>query len=98
MSFESKVLAFRNLVEEISRRRPLIEGKTFKEDYVFVDFNRYKKCSFVNCTLIFEFGLCSFSNCDFSHCKFEAKSGSPASLILEFDRTIRESALRERHR
>ena len=98
MSFESKVLAFRNLVEEIKRRRPLVEGKTFRDDYIFVDFNRYNKCSFINCTLIFEFGICSFANCDFSRCKFEAKPGSPASLILEFDRSIKESASKERHR
>ena len=98
MSFESKVLLFRNLVEEINRRMPIVEGKTFKDEYIFTDFNRYNKCSFINCTLIFEFGMCSLTNCDFNGCKFEAKSHSPASLILELDRLIRESAFKERHR
>lgn len=98
MSFESRVLAFRNLAEELNRRIPLTEGKIFKDEYIFVDFNRYNKCSFVNCTIIFEFGLCSLTNCDFSHCKFEAKTGSPAFLVLQFDRMIRESAFREKHR
>ena len=98
MSFESKVLEFRKLADEIIRRTPLIEGKTFRDEYIFVDFNRYNKCSFINCTLIFEFGICSISNCDFSGCKFEAKTGSPAFAILKFDRMIREAAFKERKR
>lgn len=98
MSFESRVLAFRNLFDEIGRKMPIVEGKTFTEEYVYVDFNRYNNCVFTNCTLILEFGMCSFTHCSFSGCKFEAKPGSPASLILEFDRQIRESAFREQHR
>ena len=98
MSFESRVLTFRNLFDDINRKTPLVEGKTFKGDYVYPDFNRYNKCVFTHCTLIFEFGICSFSNCTFSGCKFEAKRGSPASLILELDRQLRESAFKDRHR
>jgi hypothetical protein len=98
MSFESRVLALRNLFDEIGRKMPITEGKTFNGEYIYVDFNRYNKCEFTNCTLIFEFGMCSFTHCNFSGCKFEAKTGSPASLILEFDRQIRDSAFKERHR
>jgi hypothetical protein len=98
MSYESKVLAFRNLFDEIGRRMPIIEGKTFNEEYVYVDFNKYNHCIFTNCTLVFEFGICAFANCEFSGCKFEAKTASPASLVLSFDRLIRESAFREKHR
>ena len=98
MSYESKVLAFRNLFDEIGRKMPTVEGKTFTEEYVYVDFNRYNNCTFIKCTLIFEFGVCSFTHCTFDGCKFDAKQGSPASLILVFDRRIRESAFREKHR
>jgi len=98
MSFESKVLAFRNLYDEISSKMTLVEGKVFKEEYIHADFKRYNKCSFANCTLVFEFGICSFRYCDFSRCKLEAKRGGPASLILELDKQLRESASEERHR
>ena len=98
MSLESKVIAFKNLYGEISRRKSLVEGKVFKAEYVYADFNRYDKCEFIGCTLIFEFGICSFAHCRFSKCKFEAKTGSPAALILQLDRELRESAFRESHR
>lgn len=98
MSFESKVLTFRNLSDEIKRKMPIVKGKVFKEEYVNADFNRYNKCTFINCTIVFEFGICSFTNCDFSGCAFEAKQGSPASLILALDKQLRESAFKEKHR
>ena len=98
MSFESKVLSFKNLYDEISRKMPLVEGKIFKDEYINGDFSRYSKCTFINCTIVFEFGICSFTNCDFSGCAFEAKQGSPAALILTLDRQLRESASKEKHR
>jgi len=98
MSYESRVLAFRNLSDEIMRKMPVIEGKTFENEDVYIDFYRYSKCGFTNCTLILEFGMCSLTHCNFSGCRFEAKTGSPASFVLAFDREIRESAFRERHR
>lgn len=98
MSFENKVLSFKNLYDEISAKMPLIVGKAFKEEYIHVDFKRYNKCTFANCTLVFEFGVCSIVDCDFNDCKFKAKQGSPSSLILHFDKQIRESAFRDQQR
>jgi len=95
MSFESRVLEFNNLTDEIRKRMPLVDGKIFKDKYVYIDFHRYNKCIFTNCTLVFEFGLCSLTNCSFDSCKFEAKHGSPASLILKLDRLLRESAFKK---
>ena len=98
MSYESKILAFRNLYDEISRRMPVVEGRTFTNEYINADFSRYSRCSFHNCTIVFEFGMCSFNYCDFSACKFEAKTGSPAQLVLMLDKQLRDSAFKERNR
>jgi len=98
VSFDSKVLEFRNLFEEIMRRRPIIENRTFKDEFLIVDFKNFNKCNFINCTLMFEFGICSMSNCDFTGCKFEAKTGSPAHLILGFDKALRDAAFKDRNR
>ena len=98
MSYESKVLAFRNLSDELNRRMPLVEGRTFNNEYIYADFNKYSHCSFLKCTIVFEFGLCSFINCNFDGCSFEAKKDSPAQLVIMFDKQVRDSAFKEKNR
>lgn len=96
MSFEGKVLQFNRLADDIIRTKPVIEGKTFKGEVVHIDFADYHKCKFEKCTIILEFGLSSMRYCTFNNCKFEVKTGSPASFVLQLDKMLRESAERER--
>jgi hypothetical protein len=74
-------------------RMPLVEGRIFTNEYINADFSRYSRCSFHGCTIVFEFGICSFSYCDFDACKFEAKTSSPAHLVLTLG-LIRRTPLR----
>jgi hypothetical protein len=91
MSYETKVQSFKDLCTQITETLPLIEGRTFTDESVSVDFGRYNNCTFVKCTILVEFGLFSFSKCDFVKCVFEAKQDSPARTVLVFDKMISES-------
>jgi hypothetical protein len=44
MSYESKILAFRNLYDELNRRNPIVEGRTFTNEYINADFGKYGRC------------------------------------------------------
>jgi len=91
VSYETKVQSFKDLCAQLTETMPLIEGRTFTDESVSVDFSRYSNCTFVKCTIIVEFGVFSFSKCDFVKCVFEAKQDSPARTVLLFDKMISES-------
>ena len=48
-----------------------IIGRTFRNEAVNLDFSDYEKCTFVNCTIYFDYGIFRATNCDFSGCKLE---------------------------
>lgn len=98
MSFESKVLEFIRVAETINRTTPVTDGKTFKDEIVYIDFKDYRYCNFENCTIVLEYGICRMSDCTFTSCKFEAKTGSPAFFVLLMDRNLRKAADLEKHK
>jgi hypothetical protein len=56
-----------------------IVGRTFRNEFVNLDFSDYEKCSFLNCTIHTDYGLFRATNCDFSNCKLDL--GIPAQNI-----------------
>ena len=98
MSFERKVLDFTKLSETITRLLPIIDNRKFKGEVVYLDFNDYRNCEFEDCTIVLEYGVCRMSHCTFNRCKFEAKTGSPASFVLQMDRMLRESIELDKHK
>lgn len=90
MSFEKKVLGLSTLYDEVTRKMPRIEGKTFRNEDVYIDFAQYVKCKFENCNIIIGYGIFRLVENTFTGCKFITKSGSPAETILKLDRALRE--------
>ena len=58
-----------------------IVGRTFKNEFINLDFSAYEKCNFVNCTIHTDYGLFRAVNCDFSNCKLDL--GNPAQNIAK---------------
>jgi hypothetical protein len=57
-------------------------GRTFKDDTIFLDFSYYEKCSFINCTLVIEYGFFHLIDNDFSNCRLSMRG--PAETIARF--------------
>jgi hypothetical protein len=58
-----------------------IVGRTFKNEFVNLDFSSYEKCSFVGCTIHTDYGIFRLVNCDFSNCKLDL--GIPAQNMAK---------------
>lgn len=53
-----------------------IVGRTFRNEFVNLDFTDYEKCTFINCTIHADFGIFRLVSNDFSDCKLDL--GHPA--------------------
>lgn len=47
----------------------IVEGQTFRDTTIDLDFTDWKKCSFINCTIHTTYGIFKLRNCDFTGCK-----------------------------
>jgi len=65
-----------------------VEGRTFKDQEIFMDFTIWKKCNFVNCKLIVEYGVFKIHNDDFIKCTWIFPKGTPAGLVFEIVKKI----------
>ena len=63
-----------------------IEGKTFRDQLIDLDFTIWEKCSFIDCTIHISYGIFKLRNCDFSNCKLSLRgaAGTVAKLIKLF--------------
>lgn len=98
MSLEKKVLELSRLYDEITRKMPKIEGKTFKKEDIYIDFAHYLNCNFENCNIIIEYGIFRLINNTFTRCIFIAKAGSPAETLLKINKDLRESTISNKSR
>lgn len=58
-----------------------IIGKTFRSQFVNLDFSDYEKCNFIDCTIHTDYGIFRATDCDFSKCKLDL--GNPATNIAK---------------
>ena len=69
-----------------------VEGKTFRDEFIDLDFTHWEKCSFINCKIHTTYGIFKLMNNDFSDCKLSLSGPAEtiARLIQEFfkDRPI----------
>ncbi len=46
-----------------------VEGRTFRNELIDLDFSDWEKCNFINCTIHTTYGIFKLKNNDFSKCK-----------------------------
>lgn len=68
----------------------IVEGRTFKGQEVFMDFTVWRKCNFVNCRLIVEYGMFKIQDNDFVGCTWLFPKGTPAGLIFDIITSIQQ--------
>lgn len=56
-----------------------IEGATFENEFVDIDFSTYVKCRFQNCTIHTSAGYFGLEGCSFKDCRLSL--GKPADNI-----------------
>lgn len=56
-----------------------VEGQTFRNQFIELDFTHWEKCSSVNYTIHTSPGIFKLINCDFSNCKLS--SGGSAETV-----------------
>jgi hypothetical protein len=72
----------------------LFQAKTFTNGKIELDFNRFEKCVFQKCQIIYrgftppDFYECRFENCDYTF-------DGPAGNLITFLRTMHASPARE---
>jgi len=71
-------------LREIRGRKTKVEGKTFENETVYIDFKIWENCMFENCRLVAEYGFFAITGCSLTKCHFEVVPGSPAEAIRLF--------------
>ena len=76
-----------------------VEGATFRNQHIDLDFTHWEKCLFINCTIYTTYGIFKLINNDFSNCKLSlaGPAETVARLIRGFfpDRPIHFETKRE---
>lgn len=96
MNVESKILGFMELQRTITRNLPLVEGKMFTGDEVYLDFKEWRNCMFHDCVIVVTYGVFKAVGNNFNGCTFIADEGTPAHAVLSLDHMIKESSNKER--
>lgn len=58
----------------------VIEGRTFRNQTIRLDFSCWRKCDFINCTIVFEYGIYELTGCEFVNCRPVAKGNAETIL------------------
>lgn len=69
----------------------IVEGKTFKGQEIFLDFTVWRKCNFVDCKIVVEYGIFKIQDDDFVNCAWILPKGTPAGLIKEIVEKVQQS-------
>ena len=88
-NLDSAILTYTRNSKALTMNLPLIEGKTFTNEIIWLDFADYQNCTFENCTIIVEYGVLKLTGNHFELSKIIAPEGSPANAVLALDRLLR---------
>jgi len=95
MNVEKKILNYIQLSKTITRNIPVVEGKAYSDDEIYLDFNHWRNCVFNDCNIIIDYGILKLVDNEFNGCKFITDIGSPAGAILKIDHLIRNQGSNE---
>jgi len=67
----------------------IVEGKSFKNQEVFMDFTIWRKCNFLDCKLVVQYGILQIEKNDFIRCTWIFPKGTPAGMVYEIIEMIK---------